>query len=267
MIRVGTIKYTKGGQINPSYPGFTPIIVLTKSSAYGSLGPYVITVDSTDIEGYEGENYPVIFENLWQFGKIYETVPKSTQRYSRFDNTVIWNWPAERHVNRSNKCDVRDYIQEDDTILPEYWKWREAGMKCNAAVRYPVGKSHTSKCICYLTEKGEQLNYVQARCLIYCRYYINCVKSKPQFKKLKDRLNKGENLLIIEVDGPRAESMDYYMETYGVPEDWIQDNTILINEDNLNIMLTDTKHAFGHGYCLAMALLDYDIDVNVVSTL
>lgn len=267
MIRVGTIKYTKQGQINPSYPGFTPIMVLTKSSAYGSLGPYVLTIDSTEIEGYEGENYPIIFENLWQFGKIYETVPKSVQRYSRFDNTVIWDWPAERHVKRSDKCSTRTCIRETDEVLPTYWKWREEGMKLKAAVRYPVGKKHTSSCICYLTETGEQLNYVQARCLIYCRYYIEIVKKQPQFKKLKERLEAGENLLIIEVDGPRVESIDYYKETYNVPDNWIENNTIEINQNNLEIMMRDTKHAFGHGYCLAMALLDYTFDPEVVTTI
>ncbi len=36
MIRVGRIVKNK----KPSYPNFKPIIVLTKSSAYGDLGPY-----------------------------------------------------------------------------------------------------------------------------------------------------------------------------------------------------------------------------------
>lgn len=123
----------------------------------------MLTVDSSEIEGYEGDSYPIIFENLWQFGKIYETVPISVQRYSRFDNTVIWDWPVERHVRRAEpSTSVRDYVRETDEILPTYWKWREEGMKLNAAVRYPVGKKHTGSCICYLTETGEQLNYVQA---------------------------------------------------------------------------------------------------------
>lgn len=35
---------------------------------------------------------------------------------------------------------------------------------------------------------------------------------------------------------------------------------MLITKENISIMLNDTKHPFGHGYCLAMALLDKDIE-------
>ena len=69
------------------------------------------------------------------------------------------------------------------------------------------------------------------------------------------------------MDGPRSESLDYYMETYGVSEDWINRDTILVTLDNLNIMISDTKHPFGHGYCLAMALLDYTIDEEIAYNL
>jgi len=31
---------------------------------------------------------------------------------------------------------------------------------------------------------------------------------------------------------------------------------MLTTEYHLNVMLNDTKHPFGHGYCLASALLD-----------
>ena len=30
---------------------------------------------------------------------------------------------------------------------------------------------------------------------------------------------------------------------------------LLINQNNMRVMLNDAKHPFGHGYCLAMALL------------
>lgn len=61
--------------------------------------------------------------------------------------------------------------------------------------------------------------------------------------------------------------MEYYKQTYDVPDDWIEADTIEANLDNLEIMIKDTKNAFGHGYCLAMALLDYDIDMEVAMTL
>lgn len=242
MIRVGTIKYTNG-KVMPKFPGFTDIIVLTKSSPYGDLGPYVLKND-------EG----MIMENIWQFGKIYRRVPKSVQPYSQYDDTIVWNWPEEQHVD------------DKDNILPAYWNWRQEGMMCKYAIRYPVGKGHASKCLGYLHyDKDEQgdvsmklLDYIQARKEVYFKVYVDLVKRERKFKQLQERLSKGENLLIIEVDGPIQASMQYYKETYGVPDNWIEKDTILVNEDNMRILLNDPKHPFGHGYCLAMALLNYD---------
>ena len=45
MIRVGRIRYNKGSQDIPEYKGFTPIMVMTQSSEYGALGPYVLCDD------------------------------------------------------------------------------------------------------------------------------------------------------------------------------------------------------------------------------
>ena len=63
--------------------------------------------------------------------------------------------------------------------------------------------------------------------------------------------------MIIEVDGPKQESLSYYMQEYNVGQEFIVENTIDCTEKNMEIMLNDTKHPFGHGYCLAMCLLDY----------
>lgn len=42
MIRVGRITYTKGKPTYPKWPGFKSVVVMTKSSAYGELGPYCL---------------------------------------------------------------------------------------------------------------------------------------------------------------------------------------------------------------------------------
>lgn len=55
MIRVGRRIYTI---TDPSYEGFTPIICLTKSTEYGSLGPY-------ELKDEDGR----IMENSYQFSK------------------------------------------------------------------------------------------------------------------------------------------------------------------------------------------------------
>lgn len=45
---------------------------------------------------------------------------------------------------------------------------------------------------------------------------------------------------------------------YNVDDSFIQNHTMLATKENLNIMIDDIKHPFGHGYCLAMALLSFD---------
>lgn len=37
---------------------------------------------------------------------------------------------------------------------------------------------------------------------------------------------------------------------------FIENGTLLASKENLQLLLNDAKHPFGHGYCLAWALLD-----------
>lgn len=237
MIRVGRCKYTSNGRIDPSYNGFTPIVVLMNGhSQWGVLGPYILTDD-------EG----VIMENRWQFSKLYRKVPATTQYYSKWDKTITWSHPQELHYSNGQ-------------ILPAYWKWREKGYKNPYFVRYPVGISNMHKCLFAIKddEPDRKLDYIEGRKEIYVPVYCELVKKQSKFTELKNRLAAGENLLIIEVDGPHQESLNYYKQMYGVDDDFIENDTILATDENLTIMLNDDKHAFGHGYCLAMALLDLE---------
>lgn len=232
-IRVGRITYDKGTPVYPSYEGFTPIIVMTKSSEYGELSPYVL----------QDEN-GVIMENAWQFRKLYPWVPESKQYYSRFDKTIIWSHPQETHVS-------------DGEPNEKYWAWREKGFKCQYPVRYPVGNGiHKSRCICVLSN-GERLGIKDSREKVYLKIYSDLVKKHLKFDNLRQRVKRGENLLIIEVDGPHQESLEYYKRTYNVEDSFIESNTMLITMKNVKIMLKDEKHSFGHGYCLAMTLFGW----------
>lgn len=235
MIRVGTIK-NSNDRVN--YEGFIPIVVMTKSSKYGSLSPYELK--------YNG----MIIENIWQYAKIYKEVPASKQYYSQWDKTIIWDHPAEVHI--------RSKEDGSSEITEEYANWRLKGFNNPYAVRYPVGMKHRHLCMGSILDvsKPVLLNYVDARKQIYIPYYIHAVKLQSQFQELKQLLKEGKNLLIMEVDGPHEESLGYYKEKYNVKDDFITNKTMLVTKENINIMLNDTKHAFGHGYCLAMALLD-----------
>jgi hypothetical protein len=238
MLRVGRRIYDRNGKfVDPSFEGFTSILCLTKSSPYGDIGPYCLLNE-------KGHN----MENIWQFSKVYEVVPKTIERYSRYDSTIIWQHPEEIHY-------------KDGKLNEAYKIWRQKGFNNKYHVRYPIGFKNKSKCLFAIKENDDgtldetkKLNYIEARKEIYLPVYSKLVKPHKKFKELENRLKRGENLLIIEVDGPHQESIDYYKNTYNVSDDFIVNNTILITRENMNIMLNDEKHPFGHGYCLAMAL-------------
>ncbi len=235
MIRVGRIKSASDKLI---YPGFVPIVVMMKSSPYYSLSPYSLEINGSNLE------------NIWQFSKVYEKIPASKQTYSRYDKTVVWEHPEETHV----------LFCKDESIelTDEYYAWRKKGFQNKYAVRYPVGFKHRNYCLGSLKDVNDEqlLDYIDSRKQIYVPNYIQAVQNKPQFLQLKDMLKLDKNLLITEVDGPHEESLDYYKKKYNVKDNFIEDNTILATKKNLEIMLNDSKHPFGHGYCLALALLD-----------
>ena len=155
MIRVGSIVDKK----HPKFSGFKSIVCMTKSSPYGDIGPYCLKTD-------EG----VIFENLWQFSKCYRKVPQSIQRYSQWDDTIIWNHPSEIHM-------------ENDILLPSYWDWRKKGMKNEYPVRYPVGVRNTKLCVGTIMENGQKLDYINARKELYLKEYCKFVKKTTKISK------------------------------------------------------------------------------------
>lgn len=237
-IRVGRITYKNGKKVIPKIKGFTQIMCLTKCTEFGSLSPYELK-----------DKHGRIMENIWQFSKVYEVVPKTIEYYSRYDKTIVWKHKNERHIDKGSN-------EPNDT----YWKWRKKGMKNKYKVRYPVGFRHRSKCLYAIKEgtknKRKKLGYIDSRKQIYLPIYSKLVKKMDQFKELKERLFDGENLLIIEVDGPHQESLQYYIDKYNVDKDFIEKSTVKIDPLSIDIMLNDPKHPFGHGYCLAVALYD-----------
>lgn len=235
MIRVGRIKSASDKLI---YPDFIPIVVMMSSSPYYSLSPYSLKIKNK------------ILENIWQFSKVYKNIPKITQTYSRWDNTIIWEYPAETHCITDSEGNLK--------LMDEYYIWRKKGMFNEYAVRYPTGYNHKKQCIGSLKNKNDNqlLDYIDARKQIYLPNYIESVQKESQFEDLKKLLKKGKNLLILEVDGPHQESLSYYKKKYNVNDDFIDNNTMLATSKNIDIMLNDEIHPFGHGYCLAAALLE-----------
>jgi len=222
MIAVGR----RVGSIDPSLEGFDNILCLTKSTPYGSLSPYVLTNEVTLSNGFK---INANLENIWQFSKLYPVVNESIQRKSKFDSTIIWNHPFEVHI-------------KDGVIQKEYWLWRDKGFITKEPIRYPVGFNDRAKCICSLHfENGqwEFLNYIDSRKKTYLPNYLKSLDNlhvkSDGYKKLnalRDKLKNGKNILIIEVDGPHYESLNYYKEKYSVDDDFILPHNMSIIDKN-----------------------------------
>ncbi len=238
--------------IDEKFKDYKNIVVMTPSQvpAWYSLSPY-------DLKTADG----VIHENLYQSSKVYAHLPKSKQYYSRYDHRVIWDRPAETHM-------------VNDNLNDSYKKWRDDLQDAKDAIRYPEG-FHYRKNVKYSIDapyhatledlnNRPKLNYIEARKQIYLRYYLKLVKNVPAFIKLKSMVEKGVNIMILEIDGPHQESLPYYKDRYGVKNDFIESASMLATPKNLDIMLNDSKHPFGHGYCIAWALLDLPLPQGVV---
>lgn len=239
-IRVGTITYKKGKKIYPEYEGFTRIEVMTPSTEYGSISPYVLR-----------DGNGLLMENIWQFSKVYQRVSAQTIHYSQWDHRVIWQRPAETHV-------INGQLTED------YYNWRRDGMSAQQAIRWPVGKANAKKCLYSIKGQDDDpriiadhvaLDYITARKQIYAPLYFDLVRKERQFLELVSRYEAGERLLIVEVDGPKQQSLEHYIKQYSVDSNFIENDTVLITKETLNIFLNDPLHPYGHGFCLADSIL------------
>jgi hypothetical protein len=223
MIRVGSVQRC---QAYPTKPGFTPISAWSRGKhPWKQLSPLLIgPVTFEDDEGKEKE--ATIFENFWQGHKVWTKVSKQ--------NTVDWKWPAETHAD------------EEVSSQPNsaWWTWHQALMENPRGVRRPNGREIP---ICHYW-KGRHLSLVEARMEIYIPFLQQLYRKHPVYKLLLDRVYYGkENILIIEPDGPK---LDEYPEGAEV-------NLELLYEWRSKV--TDYKgryFAFGHGYVLAMTILE-----------
>jgi hypothetical protein len=209
---------------------------------WGGLGPYHLL--------YNGW----VFENVWQFMKVYPKVPASRETYIDREANVThtWNHPSEVHVDaHGNPTDAWE-------------KWAEKGITSPFPIRYPVGWGRGVRASCLYSvgfdtegniDTSLRYDYITARKKTYLRLYDQVVRLHPDFNTLRDKLKSGGRIMIEEVDGPHQESLPYYMTRYGVGEDFIRGSCVNVTVENMRILINDPLHPFGHGYCLAIALL------------
>lgn len=245
LIRVG--KYQPDTKTNPSFEGFVVFLIHTK----GELSPFQMKVPLVE----DGKKEMAIFENYYQFSKIWMYVPTQNQIYNRYAGIKGWTHPHEIHL-------------KGDKITDQYWKWRSKGMSFNVPVRYPAGfenRSGTKFSLVEIPKPTEtkvveaniaqfkskfykKLSYIEARKQIYLSKYAEIASETETIKKMKELRDNGVNILINEVDGPS------YSEGY--PYNTVEKCSLHMNAGILKFLVNDSTHPFGHGYCIAAILLD-----------
>lgn len=262
-VRVGTRKYDHHRKtfVDPSFPGFIPCVCLTASTKYGSLGPYVVRV----IEDCSERG--ALIENAWHSFKVVPRIPAAQCTVSQYDKTVAWQYPEVAHVpdRHTQLVDMKAWLVWHDRLAHNPYPIRYPFTYSPEVRATTLGVLPPETLAAYRANPApstiranaqELLGVVAGRQQVYFRFYIPAVKQQPQYLELQRMLDRGMNLLLIDVDGPRTESLPYYQETYGVPDTWIERDTILCTVRNLRIMLHDTRHSCGHTYGLAAALLN-----------
>src|SRR3972149_5219084 len=118
-LRVG--KYDWNRKREPRTDGYTNVLIHTT----GGLSPYMMK----DKDG-------IIMENFWQMHKLWKNVKAQRQPLSRYQPTVIrWEYPAVTQVDNNG------------SVTPEYWIWREKGLNHHTYIRYPAGYTDHSKAV------------------------------------------------------------------------------------------------------------------------
>ncbi len=193
------------------------------------------------------------FENLWQFSKVYE-------------GECIF----KKKVSLKSEVEI-PFISSDADGNPtdEWWKNNSFGAETVFAHRHP----YTGKPLYhyYRNENGEieRLGYIESRKKVYIPEYAKLVYNTPTFKKLKELVDKGKKLAIIDFDAynyHNPEAMKRLYETEA--EKALKKHRAFPYSLADFLSIKTVKHAVnfsgllaGHGFVLKM-LLEGDIEVR-----
>lgn len=218
MIAVGSKARRGSGEKNPVRKGFVNVDV-TSGSVKKVLNP--ITKEKHQaykLSPIKGDTFPVVahdglvfnnFEMYWQANKAF------------------------KHLG---------HVGEDGEPTKKFFAWREKWAKVKWAKsnkykrRLPDTKGHIPEFGYY---GGKKLDYVASR-KYYVMKYFEVIKNLPVIEALKQRILNGENVMILDGDGPPLS--DY-------PEGILVDGCEKILEK-----FRDTTRPFGHGYIIAIVL-------------
>ena len=94
------------------------------------------------------------------------------------------------------------------------------------------------------------LTYIEARKRLYKQEYIRLIRKLPEYQKILNMVLNGLNICIHEIDVPSPEKKGYYGSLCR------PDGIFVCNKRDLDLLINDSSEAFGHGLCIAMALIE-----------
>lgn len=188
------------------------------------------------------------FENMWQFDKVYS------------GKTVF-----EKIITKKNRQDI-EFIASDPDGNPtdEWFKIRKFGASADFAYRHPyIG---TPLYHYYRNEEGkeERLGYVESRKKIYIPEYAKLVYNNPSFNRLKEIVNSGKKLALVDFDGYNYYNKDYMKGLF--EKDKKKNPSLTLTAENYKAINTlkdvteCSRLIAGHAFVLKM-MLQGDIEV------
>ena len=166
----------------------------------------------------------VTFENHWQYQKVHEELghwnPDTKQPT---DEWYAWREGGMTRVTRKGKG-----IRTDPQV---------SKLKKSSANWKPIGAWWN----------GELIGLIEARKKIYVPYYLELIRKTNALKEMKHMIDNGDNLMIMDLDGPSLES-----HPIGI---------VLCSAgyEDIATALNDESRSFGHGWIVAAELAKIDI--------
>jgi hypothetical protein len=208
--------------------GFEKVNVLSwhgKDTKYYEMSPYHLKTE----DGF-------LFENWYQSRKIYPTVYPIVVKPNFRSNIVWWEYDSQE-----NHC-VNGVIQ------PEYFKWCDLICRCPNPIRYPNGYSRRGT-VLFSLYNNQLHDYISSRYHIYFLNYSRIIRQLPIYSILLNKIRRGENICITEVDVPAHGKRGLYSNVD-------QNGYFYPTLQNLDLLLRDPSEAFGHALCLTICLLE-----------
>lgn len=230
------------------YDDFEIINVLKwNNSKWKTLCPYYLRTDGQELCNNPGN---ILFENFYQGLKVYDIIYANEvypSKYQANNPAYLW-W---KYIPESPSGDI---IYANDIMnYVLYYRWRNDLWSCQHPIRYP-NKIHRRKnvkfAICVDKQGNEiRMDYLTTRKEMYVKEYIRLIRQLPEYKQLLEKIKKGKKLMICEVDVPAQGKKGLY------GNDCNENNISIMSIEKLESLMNDTNEAFGHGLCLAYALL------------